>query len=126
MRRLRSQLRLGAWLALFALAFQLVVSFGHVHGLNDSEHPPVQLTRTAPIGVDVASGDSNDQPPGNDDDYCVVCALFHLVGTVVAARPPSLGLPAGLGATRIKFVPAELKTISASHAPFSARAPPIA
>ncbi len=124
MQRLRSRLSLGAWLALFALAFQLVASFGHVHGV--SEYPSVQLTSTAPTGADVPSGNANDQTPDNDDDYCAVCALIHLVGIVVMAKPPSLALPALLGATCINFVPAEFKTIPSSHAPFSARAPPVA
>jgi hypothetical protein len=125
MQRLRSQLRLGAWLALFALAFQLVASFGHVHGLEDSERSSVQLTSTTLTGADPASRNANDQTPDSDDDYCAVCALIHLIGTVVAAEPPSPALPALLGATCINFVPAEFETISASHAPFSARAPPV-
>ena len=126
MQRLRSQLRLSVWLALFALAFQLVASFGHVHGVKDSEHPSVQLTSTAPTGADVPSGNANDQTPDNDDDYCVVCALIHLVGTVVVAEPPSLALPASFGVRRITSVGAQFKTIPSSDAPFSARAPPVA
>ena len=125
MQRLRSQLSLGAWLALFALAFQLVASFGHVHGLSDSEHPSVQLTSTARNGADVPSGNANDQPPDNDHDYCAVCALIHLVGVVVA-EPSSPALPPSFGIRRIASVAAEFKTIPLSDAPFSARAPPVA
>lgn len=126
MRRVRSRLRLCTWLALFALAFQLVASFGHVHGVQDSEYRLVQLIRAAPTGADVPSGNANDQTPDRDDDYCAVCALIHLAGTIVVAGPPTLALPAALVATRITFVPAEFETIPASQTPFSARAPPAA
>ena len=125
MQRLRSRLSLGVWLALFALALQLVASFGHVHGVKDSEHPSVTLTSTAPTGADVPSGNANDQKPDNDD-YCAVCALIHLVGAVVVAEPPSLALPASFGVRRVTSVAAEFKTIPSSDAPFSARAPPVA
>ena len=126
MQRLRSQLRLGVWPALFAPAFQLVASFGHVHGVKDSEHPSATLTSTAPTGADVPSGNANDQPPDNDDDYCAVCAVIHLVGSVFMAEPPSLALPASFGATRITSPAAEFETIPSSHGSFSARAPPVA
>lgn len=125
MQRLRSRLGLGAWLALFALCFQLVASFGHVHGVKDSEHPSIQLTSTAPTGADVPSGKPNDQTPDNDDDYCAVCAVIHLVGSVFMAEPPSLALPVSL-ATRITSPAAEFETIPSSHGSFSARAPPVA
>ena len=126
MQRFRSRLSLGAWLALFALVFQLVASFGHVHGVKDLEYPSVQLTRTAPTGAHVPSGNANDQTPDNDDDYCAVCAVIHFVGAVVVAEPPSLALPASFGVRRITSVAAEFKTIPLSHAPFLARAPPAA
>jgi len=123
MRRVRSWLRLCAWLALFALAFQHVASFEHLHGVKDSEYRSVQLTGTVPTDVNVPSENANDQTPDNDD-YCAVCALVHLVGAIVVAEPPTLALSASLGATRFTFVPAEFNTIPAFRAPFSARAPP--
>lgn len=124
MRRMRSRLRLTAQLVLFSLAFQLVASFEHVHGLSHLLHPSSQMTSLAPAAADALSGTADDQAPDDDDDYCTVCALIHLIGTVVAAVPPSPALPALLLATCINFVPVEFETVSAFHALFSARAPP--
>jgi hypothetical protein len=124
MQRVRSRLRLCAWLALFALAFQLVASFGHVHGVKDTEYRLAQLIGAAPTNANIPSGNANDQTPDRDDDFCAVCALIHLAGAIVVAEPPTLALPAALEATRITYVPSEFEIIPASQAEFSARAPP--
>src|SRR5262249_46857781 len=90
MRWFRSRSRLGAYLALFALAFQLAVSFGHVH-----------LERIAPISA-VASALANGQPPSDQanapsdptgrenhaDHLCPICTLIHLAGALVPAEMP--------------------------------------
>jgi len=122
----RARSSLGSWLALFALAFQLVVSFGHVH-----------LDRVTPGHVSTASGvhtttDANaathrpgDKSPALADDYCALCALIHLAGTVVASEPPELPTPLLFG--RLRSEPrAEFELAAPNHTPFAARAPPIA
>jgi hypothetical protein len=133
----RSRSRLGSWLALFALAFQLAVSFGHVHvdakGLGhaknlghakDLGHAAV-LADHASTGVDSASPAANDEAPALADNCCPVCALIHLVGTVVAAQAPDLPVPALFGGTR-SDPSLEFGLTPRSHALFAARAPPIA
>ena len=127
MRWFRSRLRLGSYLALFALAFQLAVSFGHVH-----------LERIAPPSVG-ASALANAQPSADDlnapsnptgreglaDDHCPICTLIHLAGTLMPAEMPLLPMPAVFGRLRLE-VAAEFD-LTASHAAlFRARAPPIA
>jgi hypothetical protein len=118
---------LGAYLALFALAFQLAVSFGHVH-----------LERVAPpsgsasvlAGAPPAAGDitAPSNPTGRGplaDDRCPICALIHLAGALVPAEMPSLPLPTVVGRVRLELA-AEFD-LTASHAAlFRARAPPIA
>jgi len=127
MRWFRSRSRLGAYLALFALAFQLAVSFGHVH-----------LERIAPVSAGVsalaaAQPSANDRnapskPAGHEhpaDDHCPICTLIHLAGALVPAEAPSLPLPTVVGRLRLE-VAAEFD-LTASHAAlFRARAPPIA
>jgi hypothetical protein len=117
---------LGSYLALFALAFQLAVSFGHVH-----------LERVAPPSVG-ASALAHAQPAADDltpsnptgreglaDDHCPICTLIHLAGALVPAEMPSLPLPTVVGRLRLELA-AEFD-LTASHAAlFRARAPPIA
>jgi hypothetical protein len=125
----RSRSRLGSWLALFALAFQLAVSFGHVHvDGKGSGHASILagvLAIQASTGPDSASPPANDEAPALAHDYCAVCALIHLAGTVVVAQAPDLPVPALFGATQAD-PPAEVGLTARNHALFAARAPPIA
>jgi Protein of unknown function (DUF2946) len=122
----RSRSRLGSWLALFALAFQLAVSFGHVHvdakGLG---HSPTLADVHASTGAKSAPPAAGDEAPALADDYCAVCALIHIAGTVVASQAPELPVPAQFGATR-SDPPLEIGLTARSHALFAARAPPTA
>jgi hypothetical protein len=127
MRWFRSRSRAGAYLALFALAFQLAVSFGHVH-----------LERIAPVSAD-ASALASAPPPADDrnapsnpagrehlaDDLCPICTLIHLAGALVPAETPSLPLPTVFGRLRLELA-AEFDLTASQGAPFRARAPPIA
>jgi DUF2946 family protein len=123
----RSRSRAGAYLALFALAFQLAVSFGHVH-----------LERIAPLSA-VASALAGAQPSADDldarsnpagrehpaDDYCPICTLIHLAGALVPAEMPSLPVPTVFGGLRLE-VAADFDLTASPGALFRARAPPIA
>jgi hypothetical protein len=115
-------------LALLALAIQLVVSFAHVHLDHVASGPVSTLALAgvhAPIGAQAASVPATDQAPARTDDYCAVCALIHLAGTVVAAEPPTLRLPAVFTRTRSE-VAVEFRSTAERHSLFAARAPPIA
>jgi len=122
----RSHSKLGSYLALLALAFQLAVSFGHVH-----------LDRIAPSAAG-ATAFAGAPSPGDEvkaprptgrgdraDDSCPICTLIHLVGTTVPAASPSLPLPSILGSLRLEAL-VEFDLTAAQGALFQARAPPIA
>jgi Protein of unknown function (DUF2946) len=123
----RSKSRLGSYLALFALAFQLALTFGHVH-----------LDRLAPLSSDrltIASADASTDAinaPGDSkgrhdraDDRCPICTLIHLAGALVLAEPPSLQLPDIF--SRLSSEPAlAFDFAEPQRAHFAARAPPIA
>jgi hypothetical protein len=122
----RSNTRFGARLALFALALQLVVSFGHVHALD------VVSAAAAPhaVAADQQNGHVTDpsvpaRRSDGADDICAVCALVKLVGTSVVATVPPLALPSStrLVVWRVAF---DLSFAPPSRRLFSARAPPIA
>ena len=119
--------RLGAYLALFALAFQLAVSFGHTH-----------LDHIAPTSA-LANTLASEQPPSNDanapsspaghddlaDHLCPICTLIHLAGTIMPAETPSLPLPIIFGGLRLEAAVA-FDLMASQRALFQARAPPIA
>jgi hypothetical protein len=113
----RMRLKLGSHIALLALAFQLVISFGHVHLRGIQAATTVEATDSAaPAPADRDGSDGADH-------YCAICALIHLVGAVALADPPSNPLPVVFERWR----PDATVTFGwiASPPPFfSARAPP--
>jgi hypothetical protein len=123
----RSRSRVGSYLALLALAFQLAVSFGHVH----LEHMvPVSAGATALASAQPSADDLNapSSPAGREDladDCCPICTLIHLAGALVPAETPSLTLPSVSGRLRVEAA-AEFDLTASQGALFQARAPPIA
>jgi hypothetical protein len=116
----RARLRLSSRIALFALAFQLAVSFGHVHldAVAGTSSPAIAA---ALGGTTPASGDTSDRL----DHCCPICALIHFAGALVLAQPPVMPLPAVFAQWR----PDAAVTFGFTTPPpafFSARAPPIA
>ena len=127
MRWFRSRKRAGSYLALFALAFQLAVSFGHVH-LERIAPPSVGASALAHAQPATDDFNAPSNPTGREhlaDDHCPICTLIHLAGALVPAEMPSLPLPTVVGRLRLELA-AEFD-LTASHAAlFRARAPPIA
>jgi hypothetical protein len=123
----RSRSRLGSYLALFALAFQLAVSFGHVHLDHIS---PLSAGASTLASVQPASDAANapSSPTGHEDladDFCPICTLIHLAGALVPAEMPPLPLPSIFARSRLE--PAVEFDLTASHRVlFQARAPPLA
>src|SRR5262249_40817460 len=107
---------LGAYLALFALAFQLAVSFGHVHV---EQFRPASVGASALAGAQPSGDDRNapSNPAGREhpaDDHCPICTLIHLAGALVPAEAPSLPLPTVFGRVQLELA-AEFD-LTASHA----------
>jgi len=123
----RSRTRSCAWLALFALAMQMAVSFGHLHR-DDLGLPP--LARAAQFGVaaaavHVAAGsDEQDRYPAADD-YCPICATVALVAAAVPSAPPALVAPPPVSGVRLSPMAAQRPLSKTAHL-FQARAPPVA
>jgi len=122
----RSRARSGACLALFALAVQLAVSFGHVHldGAAFGRSPALERGEATAVAT-TAPDPGSSEIPALADDSCVVCALIHLAGTLVTAAAPPLPLPVHSGRLRLA-APAAFDLTGAPLALFQARAPPIA
>ena len=100
----RSHSRLGSGLAIFSLALQLALSFGHIH-LKDivgTAHASTSIAAsTAASGSDEQPADataadrtSHDE---HEDEYCAVYAINNLLGSAQVAAPPPLPLPCLFG-----------------------------
>jgi hypothetical protein len=116
----RSRSRLSSCIALFALALQLVLTFGHVHLDGTAAHASATIE---------AFGGSAPSPAGNDKpdvahDYCALCALVHLSGALVLNEPPSLPLLVVLWRRQRVSAP-DFVSVSPITAAFAARAPPV-
>jgi hypothetical protein len=118
---------LGSYLALFALAFQLVVSFGHVH-LEHIASASAGATTLASAQPSSDKADTSSNPTGHEnhaDDLCPICTLIHLAGAIVPSETPPLPLPGIFGGLRLEAAVAF--DVTAQHsALFQARAPPLA
>jgi len=91
----RSRIRSGARLALFALAVQMVVSFGHMHR-DDLGLPPLAGTDHTSIASNTAPGSQAPTGPQRQpasDDYCPICASMALLATWMPVLPPPLVTP---------------------------------
>jgi hypothetical protein len=86
----------GAWLAFFALACQLVLTFGHVHfagsGLISAAWAGSATTAIERAAPSPASPEQ--QPPsGLTTDFCAVCSNIALANALVLPDPPRAGAP---------------------------------
>jgi hypothetical protein len=115
--------------ALFALALQFALSFGHAH-----RDPIAEPFAAAPqlVIFDHATSTTISTSPtvpiipaGLALDYCEICAAIGLVGNGVPANPPQMRVPAGIRQLRF-WLQVDAAFANSPHRPFQARAPPSA
>ncbi len=111
---LRSKAKRLSLLALFALALQFGLSFGHFH--ND-------LTVTA---ASASASQSQASTPDTDHahrDLCAICSTVAMTSNAVAAATPSLPLPLTFAAYQAAH---HLETVTpdSRRGAFRSRAPP--
>jgi hypothetical protein len=124
MRWFRSKLHLGSRLALFALAVQMVLSFGHVHLHNFAQASTTSAMVTGSGTALPSERAPGHNPGGATDTDCPICALIQLVATSTPSVAPVLPLPASFALIRLR-APMELASASSPHLLFQARAPPV-
>jgi Protein of unknown function (DUF2946) len=138
MKWFRKHIKTGSRLALFALAIQFALSFGHFHGVAAQAAPAIQAGLSqadlAYIGTaaapDAASGAAQKQQPSNPDsdqqpaDSCAICAVMALAGNLLFATPPVLLLPQAVEFL-YRTTDAEFVHLGSVHPAFQSRAPPI-
>jgi hypothetical protein len=124
MRWVRTNRRRGAWLALAAMALQLVISFGHIH-LENFGGTGSRLTSVAASKTLSAPQDPTGHPASDLDDTCPICAVIHLASSSFLPDAPVLPVPFAF--RRIEhFTPFAVASISPRRAAFQSRAPPLA
>jgi hypothetical protein len=117
MQRFRVQRSPSSYLALFALALQLALSFGHVHLVASAGAPAVATAQQTEPGS-APSGGVPDR-----DEPCAICAIISLSGALLVPDAPALVFA---GAAHEAFFPEFIAPLVAdsTRAPFQARAPP--
>ena len=135
----RRHIKTGSRLALFALAVQFVLSFGHFHPIATAQAAPaiqngLTLADLAYIGTsatpDLAVQVTGTQPPSEQDrdrhpaDNCAICAVVSLAGSMMFTAPPVLLLPEAVELL-FRTTNAEFLHLKSAPAAFRSRAPPL-
>lgn len=125
----RKHLKHGSRLALFALAIQFALSFGHFHG---AAAQTVRLGLTdgdlAVATLAQAQSEAAQQPSNHDTDHqtsdCAICAVLSLANNFLFATPPLLELPQAIELLHLT-TGAEFAHLGSRHLAFQSRAPPV-
>lgn len=115
--------RFASWLALAALALQIVLSFGHVH--LDGVHRAHQSAAVTGSRAQATQPLPAQQPGDDGDDYCAICASIYLAANSFVPQPPQLPVPLASQAIE-RFDRIAVLFIAPRRAPFQSRAPPLA
>jgi hypothetical protein len=120
MKWFRSNIKHGSRLALFALAVQFALSFGHFHAIAAPAAHGVE-SGAAQSGVSYAGilpapdavGKPAQQAPsdhdsGHPNDACAICTVVAMANAVLFATPPVLPLPQ---AVEFLYLPPDAKFV---------------
>jgi hypothetical protein len=115
----RKHVKTGTRLALFALAIQFALSFGHFHA---------EFIHAAPA-LQAAVADATAQPASDHDTDrhgtdCAICAVLSLANNFLFASPPHLDVPQATGLLHLADG-AEFTHPGSPHPAFRSRAPPL-
>jgi Protein of unknown function (DUF2946) len=121
----RYERRIGSWLALFSLALQLTVSFGHVHleGIVRADNARVALAAEGQASQSLVPQPSRSG--GDDDEYCPICASVYLSSHSFVPAAPVLSLPSNSSAVEHYNCTAPFFIVPRRPV-FQSRAPPLA
>lgn len=128
----RKHVKTGSRLALFALAIQFALSFGHFHGaaaqtvrlgLTDGD-----LAIAATLATPGAHSEAAQLPSNHDTDQqtsdCAICVVLSLANNFLFATPPLLELPQAVELLHLT-AGAEFTHLGSLHPAFQSRAPPV-
>ena len=131
----RKHIRLGSQLALFALALQFVLAFGHNHQAHAQTITPAPLSyiELVAAAIDAEYGGATATLTAADDhaprqhhpltDTCAICAVVAISATALFSSSPILHLPEAV-ALLYRVTDAGFAHLDPTHGPFQPRAPP--
>jgi len=112
------------WLAFFALACQLLLSFGHIHvGKFSGGSAAWAAVETGDTSAEFPSPSPQKNPIGLAGDFCAICANISLAGTLVVPILAIILAPS-LSTEVLRWSLAASEPTSFDHLPFNARGPP--
>ena len=132
----RKHLKCGSRLALFALAIQFALSFGHFHGIAAQAAPAIVTGLTqadldyakAAHGAGTEAVQKQQRPTPDTDqqpaDACAICAVISLASSMLFTAPPVLLLPEAVELL-FRTTNAEFVHLKSAPAAFHSRAPPL-
>jgi hypothetical protein len=137
MRWFRSNIKRVSHVAVFALAIQFALSFGHFHGVANQaasgSQPPSAKSAfliADNLAAQVALNQSASQPaPGHDPgehsgDICAICAVIAMANVAFFAAPPTALLPQAFDFSYTATTTEFLRVLPLRVA-FQPRAPPV-
>jgi hypothetical protein len=119
----RTNRRWSTWLALAAMALQLVLSFGHIHLEKPASGSVIASVTTfkAPSSQQIPT-----QHPANEaEDFCAICKTIHLASSSFLPDAPLLPVPFA-SRTIEHFGSFNFIFVLPQRAVFQSRAPPLA
>ena len=120
---IRMHRRWGGRLALFALALQLGLSFGHIHAEDLGLAAPANAVA---YHVNTPAADDGLPAQGRDDhDSCAICIALGLTASSVLPTVESLTLPVTFDWEWLREIPSA-QVIFRLESYYQARAPPYA
>jgi hypothetical protein len=120
----RSNRSIVAWLAFFALACHLLLSFGHVHvGKFSGGSAAWAAAETGDASADVPPSSPQKSPTGLAGDFCAICANIGLANTLVVPILAIILAPS-LFTEVLRWSLVAGEPASFDHVPFNARGPP--
>jgi hypothetical protein len=127
MKWFRANIRRGSRLALFALAVQFLLSFGHFHASHAQAAPAVakQSALHAAASRAVPLKTSSDHAPDSRlTDDCAICVVLALADAMMIVTPPYLRGPqaAAFAHLTTDATPVDLNSAGAAFQP---RGPPV-
>lgn len=125
----RAYRKFGGRLALFALALQFYLSFGHIH--PDDIYGPVGASLSVAESIVLPPAESlrsipSDQPWYNAEGLCPICETMYFLGVSFAPDAPQVLPPSFVSRPIEDFAGSAALFIAPRRAPFQSRAPPAA
>jgi hypothetical protein len=128
MRWFRANKKVGGPLALFALALQFCLAFGHIHPedlYGSAQRPPSSATQ-----IELAAGTRESLSTGyaanHGDDFCAICETMVMLGSSATPEAPQLLAPIPLTRPAQHARRTAALFVALRRAAFQSRAPPIA